>query len=185
MRVDVLSSNYQPGYHDGETFNCGKRALNAWLRTQALRSQRAGNTQVTVWTDGERREILGYYALTLVALQRAELRKADTGGGYSQVPGYLIARLALDERLHGQGLGVDLLRDAQLRVLAAREIAGGRLLVVDAIDEDAHRFYVHNGFKPLADDARLIMKLDDIECSTSSLAGNAVTEPRSGKPGRA
>jgi len=75
------------------------------------------------------------------------------------VPGYLLARLALDVSLHGQGLGSELLIDALQVTVAAGDRAGGRLIVVDAIDQEAHDFYRHHGFVPIAGARRLAMKV--------------------------
>ncbi len=62
-----------------------------------------------------------------------------------------IARLAVDLRFQGQGLGAALLRDAMRRTLAAAEIAGIRGVVVHAKDERAADFYKLFGFAPFAD----------------------------------
>ena len=43
-------------------------------------------------------------------------------GGYSRIPGYLIARLAIDTSLLGQGYGEQLLLDALGKAVAASEI---------------------------------------------------------------
>ena len=42
-------------------------------------------------------------------------------GGYSRIPGYLIARLAIDSSLRGQGSGEQLLLDALGKAVAASE----------------------------------------------------------------
>jgi GNAT superfamily N-acetyltransferase len=81
-------------------------------------------------------------------------------GGYSRVPGYLIARLAIATTLHGQGYGEQLLLDALDKAVDASEIGGGRLIVVDAIDDDAQSFYEHYHFVPLKNrQRRLVMKV--------------------------
>jgi len=79
------------------------------------------------------------------------------------IPAVLLAKLALAEQLHGQGLGTELLRVALETILAAAKKVGGRLVVVDAIDADARRFYVHHDFRPLPnDDRRLVIKLSSV-----------------------
>ena len=57
------------------------------------------------------------------------------------VPIMLLARLAVDRRWHGQGVGKGLLKDAMQRTLQAAEIAGIRALAVHAKSEEARRFY--------------------------------------------
>jgi predicted N-acetyltransferase YhbS len=49
------------------------------------------------------------------------LSRADPG----QLPALLLARLALDRQLHGQGLGVELLLDALSRAVTASNQVGG------------------------------------------------------------
>jgi len=66
---------------------------------------------------------------------------------------------ALDGSLHGQGLGTQLLLDAVERIVEAADRAGGRVIVVDAIDAEAHRFYGHHGFRAIEHSNRLVMKL--------------------------
>ena len=67
-------------------------------------------------------------------------------GGCSRIPGYLIARMAIDTSLRGQGYGEQLLLDASGKAVAASDISGGRLIVVDAIDDEAQSFYAHYHF---------------------------------------
>jgi len=72
----------------------------------------------------------------------------------------LIARLSIDASLHGQGYGEQLLLDALGKAVAASEIGGGRLIVVDAIYNEAQSFYEHYHFIPVRDrERRLVMKV--------------------------
>ena len=93
-------------------------------------------------------------------------------GGYSRIPGYLIARLALDVSFHGHGYGAHLLLDALDKAVRAAEIGGGRLIVVDAIDDAAYEFYEHFDFIPVKNRrGRLVMKM-----STAASALRAVQD---------
>ena len=58
------------------------------------------------------------------------------------VPIMLLARLAVDRRWQGQGVGKALLKDAMQRTLQAADIAGIRAFAVHAKDDDARKFYV-------------------------------------------
>jgi GNAT superfamily N-acetyltransferase len=62
------------------------------------------------------------------------------------VPVMILARLAVDTRYQGRGVGMGLLKDAALNTINASSIAGIRALVVTAKDEGAVRFYKHFGF---------------------------------------
>jgi Acetyltransferase (GNAT) domain len=85
----------------------------------------------------------------------------------------LLARLALDRSLQGQGLGGELLVDALSRAVQASEVAAARLVVVDAIDEAAAAFYEHHGFVAVPGNRqRLVQK------STTSLRRSADSRAR-------
>ncbi len=58
-----------------------------------------------------------------------------------RVPLMLLARLAVDTKWHGQGIGVGLLKDAMRRTLHAADIAGIRAIAAHAKDEEAKAFY--------------------------------------------
>jgi predicted N-acetyltransferase YhbS len=79
------------------------------------------------------------------------------------VPVILLARVAVDKRFSGKGLGTELLRDALLRTLEAANIAGLRAVIVDAKSEAAKRFYKKFGFEPFPDNPfRLSLILKDV-----------------------
>lgn len=58
----------------------------------------------------------------------------------------LLAKLAVDNDYKSKGVGSHLLRHALLNALAVSEKVGLQAVVVDAIDENAANFYMHNGF---------------------------------------
>lgn len=147
------------GDHDVVEFGSGNASLDRWLQRDALRAHRAGISRTTVWTAPRERAVVAYHAIAPTQVARIELPSRSLSGGYSHVPGYLIGRLALDKALHGQGLGTQLLLDALERIVEAADRAGGRVIVVDAIDEPAHRFYRHHGFHGIESSNRLAMKL--------------------------
>jgi GNAT superfamily N-acetyltransferase len=114
-----------------------------------------------VWHRGDN-WVLAYYSLAAHLLQRDELPSTIGRGGPRQIPAVLLARLALDRTLHGEGLGGVLLADALRRVIAATDTVAARFVVVDAIDEHAASFYEHHGFARIPETQRLIAKLSDV-----------------------
>jgi hypothetical protein len=44
----------------------------------------------------------------------------------------------------------------------ATQIVAARFIVVDAIDQAAHQFYEHHGFKPIQGTLRLVQKTADV-----------------------
>lgn len=145
--------------HDLTHFDCGNAALNDWLRNQAVRSQQANTARTYVWTTAGDPVVVAYYSVAPTQILRVEL-SGGQAGGYSVVPAYLLARLALDRALHGQGLGAEVLVDALQVIVSAANLGGGRLIVVDAIDDRAAKFYRHHDFQPVKGNPnRLVMKV--------------------------
>jgi GNAT superfamily N-acetyltransferase len=80
----------------------------------------------------------------------------------------LLARLAVDHRWLGQGVGKALLRDAMLRTLQAADIAGIRAFAVHAKDEEARRVYLKFDFIPSpSDPMHLFVLLKDVRLIVS------------------
>jgi GNAT superfamily N-acetyltransferase len=77
----------------------------------------------------------------------------------------LLARLALSEKLHGQGYGAMLLVEALGVAVDAIRRGGGRLIVLDAIDTRAASFYERHGFVRTPGPGRLVMKASDAAAS--------------------
>jgi GNAT superfamily N-acetyltransferase len=86
--------------------------------------------------------VIGYHTLAVGQVTREEAPERLTKGlARHPVPIMLLARLAVDRRWQGQGVGKALLRDAMQRTLQAAEIAGIRAFAVHAKDEEARTFY--------------------------------------------
>jgi len=145
--------------HDLSRFSCGNETLDAWLREQALGAQAAGVSRTTVWVTAGDPTVVAYPAIAPTQLARVDLPSRSLSAGFSMLPGFLIGRLALDRSLQGQGLGSQLLLDALERIVEAADLVGGRLIAVDAIDTEAHRFYSHHGLRPIEGSSRLVMKV--------------------------
>lgn len=151
--------------HDVGPFECGKPALDEWLKRYALTNQKTG-TAVTYVTH-RKRVVVGYYALAAGSVQREEApQRVVKGLAKHPVPVVLLARLAVDHREAGQGLGAALLKDAFLRIEQAADIIGARAALVHAIDDDARRFYEHFEFEPsLIDEHTLMLLMKDLRAA--------------------
>ena len=68
---------------------------------------------------------------------------------YQLLPATLLGRLAVDQRQRGIGLGGALLLDALHRAYRQSSQIGSVAVIVDAIDDDARRFYRHFNFNEL------------------------------------
>ena len=126
-------------------FGCGEASLDDWLRRRALANHAAGAARSFV-TCRDRR-VVGYYALATGAVQRLDATRRIGQGMPDPVPVVLLARLAVDLKEQGQGLGSHLLRDAIARTVEAAEIVGVRALLVHALNDRARDFYLHFGFE--------------------------------------
>ena len=146
-------------HHELARFSCGNDVLDQWLREQALRAHRAGVSRTTVWVGPDEPAVVAFHSVAPTQLARVDLPARSLSAGYSTVPGFLIGRLALDESLHGQGLGTHLLLDALERIVDAADLVGGRLIAVDAIDTEAKQFYLHHDFQAIEGSSRLVMKV--------------------------
>lgn len=157
----------RPG-HDLAGFGCGRAELDHWLRTYALESQQRDIARTFVVCRGKHR-VVGFYSLTMGAVRVAEAPKRLVRG----LPNYpigmvLLARLAIDRKEQGTGLGAELLADALLRALHAGESAAARLIVVDALDDRAAGFYARFGFISTPEHPhRLFLRIKDIHTSLS------------------
>lgn len=144
--------------HSVDAFRCGNADLDGWLIGAALNSDRSGTARVYLWLD-EPGEVIGYFAITPHMIRREGLPRTVAWGSPDVIPGFLLARLAVAESVQGKGGGGRLLVEALRTLLEAIRIGGGRVIVVDAIDDNARSFYEHFGFKSLPETGgRLVMK---------------------------
>jgi GNAT superfamily N-acetyltransferase len=78
---------------------------------------------------------------------------------YPLVSATLIGRLAIAKERQGQGLGALLLARALGKAYRNADVVGSSMVVVDAIDEAAARFYRTHGFVQLPESMRLILPM--------------------------
>jgi GNAT superfamily N-acetyltransferase len=167
--------------HDLSTFDSTQPDLDQWLQRHAMTVDAKGLGRTYIWHRGDGRA-LAYYTLSPHLIRREALPTKLSRGDPDRIPAILLARLALDRTLHGQGLGGELLYDAASIAVAAATQVGGRYLVVDAIDDKAALFYTHYGFRPCpAPGLRLVRKISDI-ARVLNLSATTETGPRPSGP---
>ncbi len=148
-------------HHRLEGFDCGKPALNDWLLRHARQAQSSGSAKTFVVGEGDR--VAGYFSLAVGQVDTLEApERFRKGMGLYPIPVVILARLAVDQRDRGRGLGVGLLKDAIRRTFLIAEQAGIRALLTHPIDEDAARFYRRFGFEasPLREQQLLLLLKD-------------------------
>src|SRR5579884_2236609 len=120
--------------HGVEHFDCGKDSLNEYLKRFALGNTAAGIARTYV-VPAQNNSVIAYYSLTAGSVEKANVpERIGKGTPHHPIPVVLLARLAVDLRFQGQGLGRGMLQDALRRTLSAADVIGIRALLVHAKD---------------------------------------------------
>jgi GNAT superfamily N-acetyltransferase len=153
LRIEKLQRN-----HAIELFDCGQEALNRFLIRYAWQNQQAGSSQTYVALDGSK--VVGCFTLVVGQVEFAAAPdRMKKGLARHPVPIMLLARLAIATAWQGKGLGSGLLKDAMVRTLRAADIAGIRVFVVHAKDDEAKAFYERFDFLPSPSDPYHLFRL--------------------------
>ena len=117
--------------------------------------------------EGAGNRVAGYFSLTMGSVLRAQAPPRLVRALPVYPVGMVLqARLAVDRSEQGKVLGALLLAEALRKAVAAGEAAAARLVVVDAIDDEAAKFYVYQGFIPApGHPLRLYRRMKDIRAS--------------------
>ena len=147
-------------------FSCGQVSLDHWLKTRALSNQQKGFSAVLVVHEAGR--VIGFYGLAPTAVVPSLLpRSIRTGQPPDPVPCLLLGKLATDLQWAGHGIGTGLLKHALSRCVQAASLIGGRALMVNAVDDEAARFWARRGFAATKDDPLILFRtIADIAAST-------------------
>lgn len=134
------------GEHLLDGFSSGKPVLDDWLRDMALYNQNQGYSRTFVIAD-ESNAVVGYHSLCAGMISRNDAPRQVKGTqAPAQIPVALLARLAVDEKHQGKGLGAALLENALLSVVSAAQAVAFRAVMVHALDKEAETFYRKFGF---------------------------------------
>lgn len=148
-----------PSAFNVKSFDCGKDAINTYLRRYAakymvLNLNRSFVLPYTLEENPEKSHVAAYYTLAHQTLVREELPNPSRLPRYP-VPVILLAQLGIDQRFHRQGLGAKTLVHA---LRHANQIASNPKgipalgVVLDVLDQDALAFYSSfDFFLPLTD----------------------------------
>jgi ribosomal protein S18 acetylase RimI-like enzyme len=135
---------------DRASFDCGEPSLNDYFHQYARQNHDKGLSFCTVIVAVSYPTIpLGYYTLSAAEISKASLpKKAAHGIPKYPVPAIRIGRLAVSHLAKGKGLGARLLQQA-LHTIASNKSFGALVVVVDALNDNAAKFYLKYGFLPL------------------------------------
>jgi predicted N-acetyltransferase YhbS len=155
--------------HQIDAFNSGVPALDQWLKRRGLANEVAGATRTFVTCQDSR--VVGYYSLAAASVVHSIATSRVRRNMPDPAPAVVLARLAVDKRMQGVGLGADLLQDAALRVLAAADSIGVRALLVHDLSDNAKRFYLRYGFResPI-EPMTLMITVDELKRDAAGLS---------------
>jgi predicted N-acetyltransferase YhbS len=153
--LSVTAPEPLAAHHDVTAFQSGEEALDTWLKRRALKNQISGGSRTFVVCEGAR--VVGYYALASGAVSVDAAPGRFKRNMPDPIPVVILGRLAVNQSLHGQGLGRALVQDAARRVLNAADTIGIRGILVHALSQSAKAFYERAGFDPSPLDPMLLM----------------------------
>jgi len=159
-RLDLLGK-----HHDRAEFTCGVESLDSYLKTQATQDmRRKANAVFVLVPENAPSKIAGYFTLCAYGLSPGTIPETAQKyiPRYPVVSATLIGRLAVSEHLQGQRLGSMLLAQALRKAHENASVVGSSMVVVDAMDDRAVRFYQAHGFIKLPESMRLILPMRTI-----------------------
>ncbi|NLE07621.1 MAG: GNAT family N-acetyltransferase [Dehalococcoidales bacterium] len=129
-----------------QPFDCGNPILNDYFRLYAFKNDQLsiGKTFVAL---NDLDTVTGYMTLANAQIEvdlLPETLKAKLPR--YPIPAFRIAKLAVDLRYQGSGVGSWILRSALEKALSVSASVGIYAVIVDAIDEKTKSFYVKYGF---------------------------------------
>ena len=134
-----------------ENFDCGDDALNNYLKRHAWINQQKISIGVSYVAADENAPlfVLGYFTLAMASVPRdAFPKKYVRGLPPYDLPLILLARLAVDRRFGGRGIGHALISEALRISLRVADEVGCRCIITDAYRNRAS-WYARYGFVPI------------------------------------
>lgn len=141
-------------------FTCGTRdgarAIDAYLRTQALTDHRAQLSSVWIAVDptasDTSQRIVGFFTLAPLSIPLSSALLATIelpSAPYPAVGGYLLGRLGVAAHAQGSGVGNALAYSAKRIAHLVSRDAGGAFIAVDAKNDALIAWYERLGFRRL------------------------------------
>jgi len=137
--------------HQTAVFDCGDAPLNNYLNKYAWVNQEKSSLGVTYVAVEEAapRRVLGYFTMAMSSVPREAFPKKHVRGlpNYD-LPLVLLARLAIDLRFAGKGIGHALISEVFRISLRVSGEVGCRCIITDAY-RDRTSWYARYGFIPI------------------------------------
>ncbi len=151
IRIESINKSHRRGH-----FDCGEEPINQYLKKYARQNDERNIAKTFVAINNDN-HILGFYCLSAANIEFSEL-PPGTGKNlpHYPVPVARIGQLGIDKSVQRTGLGGKLLIDALYRIFSASKEIAVRAVIVDAINDNARRFYLHFGFISLPNRERTL-----------------------------
>lgn len=152
LSIELLDKNR----HAIRAFDCGKSGMNQFIRQFAAKNQELGISRTWVFTQtvsgSLKSEVAAYFTLAMHTVESNQLNTQDKLPHYP-TPVVLLARIAVDTRFQGQGLGRRALLAALAQAIRACEHGlPAYAVVLDVLDDEAMAFYQSfDFFKPFGE----------------------------------
>ena len=134
-----------------ENFDCGDEPLDNYLQRHAWTNREKSSIDVSyvAFDEDAPRTVLGYFTLAMASVPRDTFPKKYVRGlPPYDLPLILLARLAVDRRFSGRGLGHALISEALRISMRVSDEVGCRCIITDAY-RDRVRWYERYGFVPI------------------------------------
>jgi predicted GNAT family N-acyltransferase len=148
FEIELLAS-----HHDKAAFSCGNERLDRYLHATASQDKKRNIAIPYVIFDKDSQKIIGYYTLSMSGINLEELPQdlAKKLPKYPIVGVNLIGRLAVSNDYRGYGWEKLLIMDALHRSLSISKATASYAVVVEAIDDEAVKFYQRFDFQAFPD----------------------------------
>jgi GNAT superfamily N-acetyltransferase len=167
-RIEPLDRNK----HDRAAFSCGVDRVDNFLKKTASRHQDEEYTRVYVACLDDGNEVIGYYAVNSHAIDVGTLHEKERKKlPYPTVPAIYVSVVGVHSQHQGKGLGTRVMGHAFQRCLDVADKIGAYVVVLDALNERAAKFYRELGFIDLPNhELRMIMRIQAIRRARESSA---------------
>lgn len=120
-------------------------ALVNYLTGQAHTESKLSVSKTFVLVTLNYSEVLGFFSISTTSIHRQDFR--SHGMPYLIVPAALIGRLGRNSNYLKKGIGEILLFESLKQIVSIADMIGIKVIVTDAKDQNAMKFYQRYGFK--------------------------------------
>ena len=131
--------------HDRKQFDSGAAVLDEWLRRYAGQNRRRDTAATWVIADAAD-VVVAYASIAMTGIDRSAAPETLAKGAPDPVPALLLARLAVDHRHTGLGIGTVLAGHVLATAAELNEKAACRAVVVTALNSTARAWWERLGF---------------------------------------